>query len=342
MTQNEAAPPQFDIIDAHVHMYPRNEQSMLAWYSPDGALAGRKSVVEYLEATTPTAPGFMLVEADRINSGGMHWDAPLAELKWAGRIATGTSHEKDEEGILSDFAQNLVGVIIWAPVHLGPTKLIEYLTLANKSVTPQVWAAVRGVRFLLQDKPDGTCCDPLFIDSLRELGRLGLAFDICVDHHRRGNAQLDDVLKMVQNVHGNVAPEQKAVFVIDHLCKPDLTISPSDPAFLDWKTAIIKLSSFSDVFVKLSGCFSEMNENMKLMPVKELSETIFPWISVVLEAFGARRIMFGSDWPVCTIGLENSWRKWHEVADLIFSKAELCEDDRKSIWATTAKIAYRL
>ncbi|KAJ3106105.1 hypothetical protein HK100_003782, partial [Physocladia obscura] len=338
-----------EIIDAHIHLYPENEQHMLAWYTPDGPLAGRKSLAEYRSATLPNRPGFIFVETDRRNADGQDWDAPLTELEWTRRIATAGNFKIGdvntvaiEEGLFVENAPLLRGIVLWAPVSLGPLKLVEYLNRAENAVIdyPEVWQIVRGVRFLLQDKYDGTCCDPLFIESLRLLGQRGLTFDVCIDHHRKGNSQLEGVVEMVQRARENVDAENSVVFILDHLCKPDLTRSHNNPVFESWRSNIVKLSEYSRTFVKLSGCLSEMDDKLKKSSPVEIANAIYPWIDVLLKSFGPGRIMFASDWPVCTIDVDDSWQKWRQVVEEILLKAALSLEDRRLIWGATAKVAY--
>ncbi len=77
-----------------------------------------------------------------------------------------------------------------------------------------VWKKVRGIRYLVQDKPAGTMLDEAFIASLKLLGRRGLVFDLGVDQHRRGRAQLDEAVDMIDRAHEGVPDDDKVVFII--------------------------------------------------------------------------------------------------------------------------------
>lgn len=92
--------------------------------------------------------------------------------------------------------------------------------------------------------------------------------------------------------------------------------------------------------MKLSGCFSEMPDKLKAAPVDEVFEALMPYLVVVLAAFSPFRIMFGSDWPVCTIGVDDAWKKWREVVQRFCYLASLSQEDQIMIWSGTAIKAY--
>ena len=129
----------------------------------------------------------------------------------------------------------------------------------------------------------------------------------------------------------------------DHLCKPDLGIvnTTSDPSFIAWRTAVFTLSKCSRTYMKLSGAFSEMPEHLAKRSANEIFEILYPWLAVVLAAFGPGRIMFASDWPVCTVGGgEDAWDKWRRVVERMCDMASLSEEEQGMIWSGTAKKAY--
>lgn len=68
------------------------------------------------------------------------------------------------------------------------------------------------------------------------------------------------------------------------------------------------------------------------------------WMKQLLITFGARRVMFGSDWPVCNVGggdNEVSWMNWWSVVEG-FVKDNLSEDDQAQLWSGNAIRAYCL
>lgn len=127
------------------------------------------------------------------------------------------------------------------------------------------------------------------------------------------------------------------------MCKPDLSIyhTQASPSYIAWRTAIFTLSKCSRTYVKLSGGFPEMPESLRQRPAADIFDAISPWLSVVLAAFGPARIMFASDWPVCTVGVgDQAWQKWKKLVDRLCWMASLEDADKRMIWAGTALKAY--
>lgn len=72
-------------------------------------------------------------------------------------------------------------------------------------------------------------------------------------------------------------------------------------------------------------------------------KSIVEWLGVVLATFGPDRIMFGSDWPVCTVGIgAEAWPRWKEIVDKTCWMASLSDIDRAMVYGGTAKKAYNL
>ncbi|KAF1731268.1 L-rhamnono-gamma-lactonase [Beauveria bassiana] len=338
------------IIDSHIHLYPSSELDTLAWTHPEHPLHGQRSLEQY-KADTQTAPsllGFVLVEADRKHDlaspdGASGWAAPLQEVRWARRIALG--EPRDGEGHTADDKKLCLGIIPWAPLPSGPAVLERYLKKVEEEAG-DAWPKVKGFRYLLQDKPNGTMLEQDFVDSLKLLGRRGFVFEVGVDHHRRGRKQLDELIELVDRVHDGVPEDEKVKLVINHLCKPDLSIYnlTTDASFLAWRTTIYALGKVPRVYMKLSGALSEMPPALRAQDAAHIFQSTFGWLGVVLATFGPRRIMFGSDWPVCTVDMPDGqgWTRWKEVVDKMCWMASLDDDERAMIYGGTAKEAYDL
>ncbi|PNY24412.1 L-rhamnono-gamma-lactonase [Tolypocladium capitatum] len=339
------------IIDSHIHLYPQSEVDSLFWYTPAHPLAGQHSLDEYKQATksAPSLLGFVFVETDRKHdlaagaADGSGWEQPLNEVRWARRIALG--QPRDGEGHAADDAQLCLGIVPWAPLPSGPAVMERYLDEV-KEVAGEAWPKVKGFRYLLQDKPHGTMMEQDFIDSLKLLGRRGFVFEVAVDQHRRGKKQLDEVVAMVDRAHDGVPEDEKVTFILNHLCKPDLTIYnvTSDRSFTSWRTAMYALSKASRTYVKLSGGFPEMPDSLRAQPAAHIFQATLAWLGIVLATFGPSRIMFGSDWPVCTASElgDDGWPKWREVVEKMCWMATLEDEDRAMIFGGTAKMAYGL
>jgi L-rhamnono-1,4-lactonase len=356
-------PADYPIIDSHIHLYPASEVETLAWCEPSNPLHSQHSLEEYTAATgsPPSLEGFIFLETDRKHDlklgaeDGSGWEFPLMEVDWLRRIALGTP--KEGEGHTSEQKKLCLAVIPWAPVPSGAKVLERYIEEVEKHAEGS-FGKIKGFRYLMQDKPKGTMLQDGFIEGLKWLGRKGFVFDLGVDQHRGGKWQLEEAVAMVEKAHEGVDEEEKVTFIIsthsfipssisiinivsDHLCKPDLSVyNQTDPKFVAWRTAMFRLSKCSKTYMKLSGCFSEMPAKLQTAPADEIFLALQPYLVVILATFGSFRIMFGSDWPVCTIGVDDAWKKWRQVVARFCDLASLSQAEQIMIWSGTAIKAY--
>ncbi|KAI0134541.1 amidohydrolase [Xylariales sp. AK1849] len=338
------------IIDAHIHLFPESELETLAWCTPDGPLAKQHSLEEYkaaVSASPSPVKGFIFIETDRkhdLEAGvkdGSGWEYPLMEVSWLKRIALG--QPKEDEGHTKEDASLCAAYVPWAPLPSGPKAMEKYIDLVEKEAGDS-WKKVRGFRYLLQDKPNRTGLSDDFIESLKLLGRKGLVFDLGINQHDRGRVQLEETVEMIERAHEGVPEDEKVTFIINHMCKPDLTVYNilTDTSYIAWRTAMFTLSKASKTYMKLSGGFPEMTDSLKTRSAEDIFTDISPWLSVILAAFGPPRIMFASDWPVCTVGVEGAWGKWQKIVERLCYMATLSDEDKKMIWGGTAVEAYGL
>lgn len=137
-----------------------------------------------------------------------------------------------------------------------------------------------GLRPMLQDHADDAyILRPAVLANLRHLATSGLAFDILTFARH-----LPAILRMLDAV-----PDLRAV--IDHLSKPPVASGRLE----GWAEDIARVASCPGVFCKVSGLVTEAR-HAEWSPA-DLS----PYVRHVLDVFGADRLMFGSDWPVCLL-----------------------------------------
>ena len=67
-------------------------------------------------------------------------------------------------------------------------------------------------------------------------------------------------------------------------------------------------------------------------------QQLFSYMDIVLETFGPKRILFGSDWPVCLLAI--GYSKWAEIVAKF--TGQLTEEERERIWSRSAREAYQL
>lgn len=355
------------IVDSHIHLYPSSELHTLAWLTPNSGnpLDRQHSVSDYLSAVTPPSltpqsslRGFVFVETDRKHDLlTQDFASPLLEISWISRIAQGLP--RPGEGHSASHAPLVLGIVPWAPLPLGPQVLDKYISQAVEVAGPSA-TLIRGFRYLVQDKPPETMLSADFISSLRRLGEQDYVVDVGVDLHRQA-WQGPELISMIRAAHSGIASRDKVVFIIDHIAKPDMTVIQRDekdpmhiPSFASWKHTIQELAMFEKVYIKLSGCFSEMNPDLlgakdeecetQRLTQEEGYEAVKPWLSAVLAAFGPERCMFGSDWPVCEanpMGRE-AWGMWKGIVRRMCEDKKLTDAQRRRIWEGTAVEAYGL
>jgi L-fuconolactonase len=142
---------------------------------------------------------------------------------------------------------------------------------------------LRGIRHILQDEKDPRfMLGREFQNGIRALREFGLTYDFVI-----GPRHLPAACQCVANF-----PEQP--FVVDHIAKPLI----KDGVLSPWDADIRRLASFPNVFCKVSGMVTEADWTSW----KPANFT--PYLDVVWKAFGPHRIMFGSDWPVCTLAAD--------------------------------------
>jgi L-rhamnono-1,4-lactonase len=127
------------------------------------------------------------------------------------------------------------------------------------------------------------------------------------------------------------------------MCKPDLGIcnTHTDTSFIAWRTAMFALSKCKQVYMKLSGGFSEMPESLRQQSPQHIFEALVPWLTVLLAAFGPERLIFASDWPICTVGVgDGAWEKWKKVVERLCWMASFDDEQKRMIWGGTALKAY--
>ena len=119
-------------------------------------------------------------------------------------------------------------------------------------------------------------------------------------------------------------------FVIDHLMKPK--ICNNDPKEFDnWKNIMSKLSNLDNVYCKLSGMVTEACENWTENDLK-------PYTNEILKIFTDKKILWGSDWPVCN--LRTDYIGWLNTAQNLTNNLSLVQ--KQNIFYENAIKFYKL
>lgn len=326
------------------------------------------------EGSSKYLRGFVFLETDRISSvsesdaqQNLGWSHALDEVSFLARIARG--EPIDGEGHKNIDKELCLGIIPWAPIPGGPDVLERYVTqVKQRAGTDDVMRKIRGFRYLVQDKPAGVMIEPGFVQGLRWLGRQGYTFDLGVDARQGGLHQLREAVEMMEQVYKGLENQRDALTIVisksifkylsiprlieltDHLCKPNLRLSPEsvlDHAdFQEWKDLVTKMArANAGTYMKLSGAFSELPPlSANSDPdISGLITRLQPWTDVIFDAFGADRVMFGSDWPVCNIGGGGntvSWNRWKDIVEGLLDRRGLTEAQKQGVWGQVAIEAY--
>lgn len=172
-----------------------------------------------------------------------------------------------------------------------------------------------GLRPMIHDIPDDDwMLRPGLAPAFEALSTYGLTFDaLTFPRHLRNLETLIDRY-----------PEMRVV--IDHASKPQIR----DEAYAEWAANMRLLAETTTAYCKLSGLVTEAAENWTI-------DDLRPYTDRLLETFGSERLIWGSDWPVCTLAA--SYELWHETAlELVGGDEEV----RAAIFGENAKRAYCL
>lgn len=175
---------------------------------------------------------------------------------------------------------------------------------------------VRGVRRVLHTQPDGLSASPLFAENLRRLPDRGYTFDLCVLAR-----QLPAALALVRRC-------PRVFFILDHCGVPDVKGGVLDP----WRDDLARLADLPNVACKVSGLVAYAD------PERWTDDDLRPWVEHAIGRFGWDRVVWGGDWPVCT--LSASLRRWVECAARLVAGAT--EDRRDRLFRRNAERIYRV
>ena len=248
--------------------------------------------------------------------GGLYRDFDLADYALATPFvdasilvqAAPTDAETDFLLSLAGGSDRVAGVVGWVDLA-APSALVRLADLADRP-------KFLGVRPMLQDLPDPDWISrPELAPALDRLASLGLSFDALVRP-----AQLPALALMA-------ARHPHLRIIIDHGAKPDI----AGGSLPDWRAALAPLARMPQVSCKLSGLPNEAGPGWR-------PENFAPWIATLVELFGPKRLIWGSDWPVVTqVTDPTSW--YNLVREAI---APLGEDAVAQVFGGTARRVYRL
>ncbi len=210
---------------------------------------------------------------------------------------------------LADETDFVAGVVAWvdlADPNVGAT--LDKLTERRYFC---------GVRHLWHDEADlGWVVRPDIVRGLRELAARGIAYDLL-----SRPPHLPFIPQLLKGV-----PDLRTV--VDHISKPLIAEGEIEP----WSTDLARVAENPTVMCKVSGIVTEADhENWT-------PDDLRPYVERVVELFGYDRLMFGSDWPVCTQAATYGQvvSAYREVL------GPLSDTDRDAVFGGNAACFYRL
>ncbi|MDX2543591.1 amidohydrolase family protein [Streptomyces sp. WI04-05B] len=176
---------------------------------------------------------------------------------------------------------------------------------------------LKGIRHQVQGEPDPEwLLRPDVRRGLVAVAEADLVYDLIVLPH-----QLPACVEAVRSL-------PQLTFVLDHLGKPPIASGALEP----WASDVRSLAALPNAVGKLSGLVTEADH------ASWTTEDVRPYADTALEAFGPGRLMFGSDWPVCTLAA--SYDQVLSLAEEL--TASLDTDEREQVFAGTATRVYGL
>ena len=176
---------------------------------------------------------------------------------------------------------------------------------------------LRGVRHVLQDETDDDyMLRGDFNRGINALESFGLIYDILIFERH-----LPQAIRFVDR-------HPRQIFVLDHIAKPRISEGLISP----WKSNLEELSKREHVYCKISGMVTEADWETWS------EQDLRVYLDVVLEAFGPERLMFGSDWPLCSLACD--YGTWFGLVSSFI--APLSPSEQERILGGTAVEVYRL
>lgn len=175
---------------------------------------------------------------------------------------------------------------------------------------------LKGIRRVLHTQPDELGQHNVFINHVGLLSGYRLSFDICV------------LARQLPIAIDLVAKCPNTQFILDHCGVPRVKEQDLDP----WRSHITEIAKAPNVSCKISGLVAYAD------PKNWNTEDLRPFVEHVIGSFGWDRVMFGSDWPVCT--LSASFEQWVRALQSITQTAG--EHNQTKLFHDNAVRVYRL
>lgn len=239
----------------------------------------------------------------------------LKEIKSAGvdgAVSVQARQSVEESDWLLEMAEKndfLKGVVGWVDLRdKGVDKDLERLAKHKK---------FKGVRHVVMVEPDiNFILGAAFNEGIKKLLKYDLRYDILIFEK-----QLKPSIAFVDK-------HPKQIFILDHIAKPRIKERILSP----WREDMLELAKRPNVYCKISGMLTEADWK------KWSAADLAPYFDTTLQAFGAKRLMLGSDWPVMLVA--GKYKQWVDMVKQVVSRYSAAEQER--ILYKNAVEAYKL
>ena len=235
----------------------------------------------------------------------------LAQHGIAACVAVQADPSEAETHFLLDLAAQhpfVRGVVGW--VDLRSPQLPERLDYFSQ------FDKIKGFRHLLQGEKPAFMLDSAFLTGIAALKRHRFTYDVLV------------FPRHLEAVHVLLKKNQNQPFVVDHLAKPYI----KKGLIKQWAKDLRRLARYPNVYCKISGMVTEAD--WRRWQPADLS----PYLETALEAFGAQRLCYGSDWPVCLLAATYE----QQIQALKTFTDRLTASEQAAVWGGNAVKFYQL
>ncbi len=235
----------------------------------------------------------------------------LRQNNFDGCIAVQADQSENETKFLVELATEnpfIKGVVGW--VNFQSESIEEKLSQLSQT------RIIKGFRHIVQAEPKGFMLSKKFLKGLSYLSHFNFTYDILVDE-----TQLFEAILLAKQ-----HPNQK--FVVDHIGKPEI----KSKSLKTWRNILKKLGALENVYCKVSGLVTEADW------LKWKQDDFNPYLDAVVDSFGTKRIMYGSDWPVCLLAA--SYQDQLSIIENYFKP--FSKSEKEDIFGNNATLFYNL
>lgn len=297
---------QLPIVDTHQHLWDLSKLR-LPWLAPGGPLTRSYLMEDYLAATE----GLNVVKA-------VYMEVAVADDMLA-----------EEARLVVDLCRRGEGPTVAAVIGGRPAadNFRDYILQFKDS------PYVKGVRHILPAGQAQLWRQASMVAGIELLGELGMSFDLCMPADLMSEAiGLVDRCPQTQFILDHCGNADPVAFMSDARRQAARTDRPPQHQPEQWRRQIAQLAERSNVVCKISGIVARAPKETWV------ADDLAPIVNHCLEVFGPDRVMFASDWPVCTRAA--SLRQWVEALRQIV--ADRPEADRRKLFVENAVRLYRL